>query len=275
MEEKLKIVESLKDSMKLTDIRRNIRELGRFHMAVSFAVKESYVYRARTKPIDWTPLEVSELSNIRDPKEFKKIKRGRANLPRQSVFYGCTLPDYRHEYQRDCILTALEESYQIQSEIIREGFSYVTCWQIKKDFPVVAFLNYVHPRESDYIKQYRLQFVEDCNKKHGDDSYVLEINNRLSSLMAKDYNKNDKYKYKVSSEMIDRIISTGEAGGIVYPSVASKGLALNLAIFDPYVAALELVQISKYRIRKSADYLDSLCLKANIPFKNDDIITNQ
>lgn len=270
MNKTLNLAKGLSDELRIDEIRQILHEMGKFDMAIAMIPEGTYLYRARSKVKNWSPSKLLELTNIRNQGIIKRIGRGRANLPEQSVFYSCTLPDFAPKYQEDCIKTALKESTKVlQSSIIQEEYSYVTCWKIKKTFPIIALVNYRHIKESKYSALYRKQFAKAYLDKHGKDNSTWYVNNLLATFFAKVYDESDPNRYKVTSEFSDWVIRNGKGGGISYPSVASDGAAINLVIFDPFIENLELQFIMKWRTYLSNDIFDTQLLNSRVSYRED------
>lgn len=201
-------------------------------------------YRSRCHMVG--ELEFSDLLQLTYRKDISNIKNyGRANKPKQSVFYCADSWD-----------AAIFEAGQISrvkdcSSILEEIHS-VTRWISKKELKFLVFLDSENSIDNNALSNSHIVSLSQIlDEKY--DSRVSNIANKIIRFISKEFSKdtfNDSNKYKISCAFSEKWTKEG-IDGVIYPSFQRCFERLNYAIRPESVDdCLDLIDASIEYIEK-------------------------
>lgn len=220
--------------------------------------KGNYIERGRINSPEEIFYSETDISYRTDIENIKKY--GRANCPKQSMFYGALKSDFI-EYPRIVNLFEISGLFR-DGDLISNGEFIFTVgkWKIKEDFEVVeiVFDKETIERIPDIKKAYEYHLN---NIRQEFPEQVEEFENMLeffSNEFAKKEISNDD-DYKVSVVYTNMAINNRGHDGIIYPSVRTEGegrnVVLPIEVVDKY---LELEKVAMFKIIKNGDKAEML-----------------
>ena len=265
-------IEKIKDTNSEKEIIEAIKELGTFTSFKLTIPKGSYLMRGRFNLDDWG-LESTDGISINP--ETDKIPKGRCNPEKYPVFYCCSHPCSCKKHQRRTELTAISESsklYRKETELILWEYGYISQWEVTTELNMTAFLNYDFGDKTDSkIILYREKFKQQLFANYPDAKESWKINNLISKHFAKEYEENDKHKYKITSILSKHIMDT-KSDGVIFPSVMKYGSGINLVVSQKAMNKLKLVNIKKIKNTKNNYSFINKTLVKSIKFDGTKII---
>jgi hypothetical protein len=221
-------------SYPIDEIKKSIRDFGRFGIINLTLHEGKTIIRARPNEPDQTFSTISELSY--KPPKFN-IEFQRASTPNSTMFYGCVLPETIAKGDiNNARVIAIFEASRLYRKGIENGEEKITFsrWTVIKDIPLVAIVyhkdfikNSSYTNELFNAYQAALQMYPDDLIKSN------SITEFLAAEFAKSETPND-YDYLISSLFTEAIIRDGFAG-VYYPSVRAEGKGFNVAIHPSFV----------------------------------------
>lgn len=186
-----------------------------------------------------------------------KVTYGRANLPKQSIFYGSIISP---EIQYPRAVTYFETSQRIkelsQPELFTETFT-VSRWRIKKTFQVAEIIygedffnksEYVRLSIANQTKNLDAEIERLKNQTGIDHRYLFESQARF---FCNEFSKTEidiPEDYKISAAYANYFFTSTPLKGITYPSVPSgyqgQNVALTMDTVDQFLI-LENVYLCK------------------------------
>lgn len=242
--EDIQIIQKLQGlDLSNTDFTEIIHLIDSFKAFPVLAVeipKGHAIYRARlTEGVDFTTSK--EMSYNPVSKSF-----GRCHFPGLPVFYG----SIASEAIKYPMLTNLTEaSLILREKLPTEGEFQMSVgkWLVEKPFWLVAIVSDVASNpENKSLLNLAESFAEKL-KSYPDPIAAKAIGEYFASEFAKE-SINSENDYKISAAIANKIYSNG-VGGILYPSVQTKGAGFNVAIL-PFVAdeCLKLVGVGVHTV---------------------------
>ena len=239
--------------------------------------KGAFIYRARINKKCKFP-EISKVKEFKDEKDIsyisdkkklvKRIKYGRANKPKESMFYG-SLKSSKIKCERITALYEISDLLNDKEAINEEGEIYtVGRWYVKEDFEVAetVFSEEAIKNNPDIKKAFdhHLGLLYDIPNK---DFYINQLKFFSNEFAREIKTHND---YKISCAYADIILNNTRILGITYPSVRTEYKSDNIALttwaVDNY---LELKLAGMYKIYKKGgkvvfnNYKDATSLGEN------------
>jgi hypothetical protein len=201
--------------------------------------------RIRPHAKDFRAEKIQDLSYIKniDILNSKKINNefGRANIPGEAMFYGSLMTP---EIKQNRATAFMETSNMFYDFKIQEEYFTVSRWEIIDMFEVyeVVFQDNLKQITKNAVNNRKTheKFIETVT--NGNNEAIKEAYEKLtffSKEFAKKVNKKDNELYRVSALFTKIFLShpksKNKVWGIVYPSVKSEHLGLNIAIL-PFAA---------------------------------------
>lgn len=176
--------------------------------------------------------KVDELSYIKNPEIIKNMKEfGRANMPFQSMFYGA-IESSELKQQRVVAIAETSELFQNPEGVHLDGELYtVSRWTNKKDLLLaqVIFSNEAIKINPDVKKAFEHQKeIARQSLKVEDFDYFIDFLVFISDQFARP--KNTHHDYKISTAYTNIVLEHPEINGIVFPSVQTKLMGLNIVL---------------------------------------------
>lgn len=204
--------------------------------------EDSYLFRSRLENSKFNVKEKQELSYI---KNRDNVKLGRANLEKKSVFYGSTNPRKTINYESHAIETAILEGSKKRREDNDNNFiekGYLSRWMTTSQLKVFSFLNHdfglnIHQD----LKVMKDKVVENIRLKSPLPERDLEINHWIASVFAMDFKESNNDAYKISAWLADELMKNHD--GVLYPSVQTNGVAVNIALTSESADTLRLAKV--------------------------------
>ena len=179
----------------------------------------------------------------------------RASTPNNTMFYGSTISEADETYgiENPRLTSAMETCSFLRNPKIdgKQRLLYGK-WMVKSRISLITilFTSYRNARNS-WIKtlseeffNYLQNYPDDQKKKY------KRISNYLSSEYSRCVNQNENYKYLVSSLITLRFLENG-FDGVLYPSIRSMKLGLNVAIKPEVVdERMELISVLECDVHK-------------------------
>ena len=273
MNNTLTYLEQIKHNLEYVDyemIYQSIADLKDKFAPTALIKKGWFIDRVRINKPDEIFTNVEQISYIHDKEVLEKyVSFGRANEPKQAVFYGSILsPQIEHPR-----LVAYFETSELIKELPRdkdfeETFT-VSRWTILEDIEVVEM---IFSNEAIKVNEYNRLSLENQIKNYGNlplAKHYEEQGKFFSNEFARaDVKKDESYKYKITAAYANYIWRNTPLRGITYPSVPTSYLGQNVALLpemvDKYLK-LERVAIFKFKREKGHNVLGD-CHKMTTEF---------
>lgn len=264
----LTYLEQIRDNLEFVSygtIYQKIAELRNKFIPTALLNKGWYIDRVRINKPGEIFTNSQQLSYVHDKDILDKyVDFGRANEPKQAVFYGSI---YSHQIDQPLIVAYFETS-EILKEIdkfdsIEEVFT-LSRWTILEDIQVVEMIFSDQALEVNEYTQlsFKDQMTNYMHLPYA--SHYKEQGRFFSNEYARsDIKKQESFKYKITSAYSNYIWRNSHLKGITFPSVASRCLGQNVALLpelvDKYLK-LEAVGMFKFE-KKNGVHLPISCLK--------------
>ncbi len=264
----LLFLQQIRDNLDFADysmIKISIRDLKDKAIPTAILHKGWYIDRVRINEPGQVFHSIADVNYITNPKILNThVGFGRANEPRQAVFYGSILSE---EIQQPRAVAYFETSdllsnLHLHSEVV-EVFT-LSRWRIKENIEIVEMIyseealkqsKYV----SDSVKNQQVKYAHMPLKDH----YDLQGRFFSEEFARQDIQRGENYKYKISAAYANDLWNNTPYKGITYPSVKSlykgQNVALLPEIVDRYLQ-LEVVGMFKFE-RKAGINLPIDCFK--------------
>lgn len=232
-------------------ISKSIEDLRDKFIPTALLKKDWYIDRVRINCKNDVFSNIKQVSYIHDKDILEKyVKFGRANEPKQAVFYGAITSS---EIQQPRVVAYFETS-EILNELdkydnIEEIFT-LSRWRILKDIEIIEM---IFSDEALKVNEYNKLSLENQIKNYGHlqlaEHYERQGRFFSNEFARKDIKKGEDFKYKISASYINYIWNKTHLKGVTYPSVKSNYLGQNVALLpelvDKYLK-LETVAMFKF-----------------------------
>lgn len=187
------------------------------------------------------------------PQEHNTICR-RASTPNSTMFYGTVVPD--GECMESARITGAAEACSLlragNESIGHQQITY-SRWVVSNDINLVAIVS-----SKDFVTKNTL--FQDLNSAY--ENYLNNFPdkkdrlNKISNFFAQEFSRENTgpdYNYLISAIFTEIVVEQGY-DGVVYPSVQTSGLALNVAIKPTTVdSSLRLEVVGECTLYKNKD----------------------
>lgn len=252
----LLFLEQIRNNLESVDyglIYQSIADMRDKFVPTAILHKGHYIERALINPPGEIFTNHERISYIHDKNKLKKVLFGRANEPKQTVFYGSIISPLINMPRVVAWFETTEkfnEEYKYNDTI--EIFT-VGRWRILEDIEIMEM---IFSDEALKVNEYNRIALANQLKNFQEHPLALfceEQGNFFSNEYArKDIKKGENYKYKISAAYTNYIWRNSHLKGITYPSVSSDFQGQNIAllpeIVDKYLK-LELVGMFKFERR--------------------------
>ena len=210
------------------EIKTVLEQFGAAHIFTARIAKGATIIRARTE-LDFNgPNQILYESQISYRKDLQNVRRGRCNLDREAAFYG-VLMTTRDKFKAEDRITCFSEVSKIGvMQLGTEGTDYTTTgiWTVTEPFDVVAFSHDEKlGNNHEIVAEMRREFAK---ASQGDNVTNKEKGVFFQKIFSGIYGDPNS-PYRVSACMASLLFSRG-CKGILYPSVQTEGIGLNLAL---------------------------------------------
>nr|WP_068891255.1 hypothetical protein [Pedobacter panaciterrae] len=259
MDETLKFLRDVRDNLKYVDydeIYSAIAALRKKMLPSALLKKGHYIDRVR---INHPPVKIfqniKDVSYITNEEVLEKyVGFGRANLPKQAVFYGSVIsPEVK--MPREVAFKETSHNYKIREELndIYEVFT-MSRWRIKQDIEVLEMIfSDLALESSEYVRMSLAN--QQRYYKHMSGAETIEEQARFFSneFARADIGPDEEFKYKISAAYINYIFNNSKLKGVTYPSVQTKYAGQNIALLPELVEKyLELESVGMFTFEKKA-----------------------
>lgn len=243
-----------------------IKEIVVLPITVAKIIKGYPVFRARVNKDDEIFYSENEISYRVDNDNIKDY--GRANIPKQSMFYGAI---ESKEVPHPRLVNLFETSELFREPNDKDGEFILTVgkWRVKEDFKVIemVFSKGNVQNNEDINRSYNKQkemMLKDYPDQLDQIEKILEF---FSDEFAKKV-KNSNSDYKITTAYLNlALMNKQDLCGVTYPSVRTDYKANNIAIFPSVVEQfLDLEMVSMFNIKKSGKNasMDNLAIAFNL-----------
>ncbi len=247
-------LEQIKDNLEYVDykmIYQSIADLKDKFVPTALIKKGFFIDRVRVNKTGEIFSNIEQVSYIHDKNKLEKLVNfGRANEPKQSIFYGSIIsPKIPHPR-----IVAYFETSELIKELdkhdnVEEVFT-LSRWTILEDIEIVEM---IFSDEALKVNDYIKQSLEHQMKNYKDlplaDHYEFQGKFFSNEFARADIKNNESFKYKISAAYSNYIWKNSRLKGITYPSVASNYFGQNVALLPEIVdkfLKLELVGMFKF-----------------------------
>lgn len=240
------------ESYPVDEINRLLVEFGQLPLMVTDYEEGKMIHRARPILDNENITSVSGLKYV--PHELN-TNYLRASTPNNTMFYGATVSETDETPGiTNPRLTSAMETCSFLRDISLDGRQRLLYgkWRLLSRISLITIL-FTHFRSSrnQWIKtmseeyfNYLQNFPDDQRKRY------KQISNFLSSEFSRCVDTNENYKYLVSSLITRKLIEAGY-DGVLYPSVRSMKVGLNVAIKPEVVdERMELISVLECDVHK-------------------------
>lgn len=239
-------------ALETRELLKQVGEVG--YMLVTFHKGKS-VMRARPNYND-------EKFNTKDDFSFKpphlNTTYQRASIPKQSMFYACTLPDkIEHgELENPRIIGVLEAMPWLRDKT-SSGYKKISFgkWIVEEDLSLIAIIHKdTFYEESSYTRE----LVDTYNYFiHQEDKEMLEKSIKYQTFLAEEFSKviAKHTDYLISATFTDLVTQNPNIDGVLYPSIRVLGKGFNLAIKPNACKKLGLYVAGECSIYKLKDHI--------------------
>ena len=235
----LETIERLNDEslFKLSD-EEVLTELSNFKNLALIATKikkGDYIYRVRIQ--DQEPDIEKRYKNkchFNYRSDVDKIKEyGRANLANNSMFYGSVYGATGILNKKAQLTAYMEVSsllHNYEDTNIKHEFFYTSEWEAKEDFEIVAIVNHEKFHKNNESAKYLSSKYNELAMELKEDAAKLNLMiDYIAAQYAREVKKDENWKYKVSANYTQYLLSKGLTG-VLYPSVKAEGESFNIAM---------------------------------------------
>jgi len=182
----------------------------------------------------------------------------RASIPQKTMFYGAVIPQEIDTIELDNPrITSAMESCSFLRNIRLDGIQRLIYgkWIVKAKISLITvlFTRYRNAKNT-WIKNLSEEFYKNIELfTYEEQKKYKQINNFLSDEFSKYVGENEDYKYLISSIFSMNCIENN-LDGVLYPSVRTMGLGLNVAIKPATVdEKMELVSVLECDVYKKRE----------------------
>lgn len=240
-------------------IYKSIADLRDKFVPTALIKKGWFIDRVRINKPNEIFSRIDQVSYIHDQDVLDKyVDFGRANEPKQAVFYGSIISPQIEQPRVVAYFETSELLRELDKHDNAEEIFTLSRWRILEDIEVVEM---IFSDEAIKVNEYNRQSLENQmkNYKHLPIADHCEAQGRFFSneFARNDIKRGENHKYKISAGYSNYLWRNSHLKGITYPSVASNFLGQNVALLpevvDKYLK-LETVGMFKF-IRKDKQNL--------------------
>src|SRR6185437_12031584 len=255
----LETIEKLNDEslFKLSDeeVMKELLNFKNLAFIVTKIRKGDYIYRVRIQDQDEEHPEkryknkchFNYRTNVDEIKEY-----GRGNLPYNSMFYDSVYATGSIESKKVHMTAYMEVSsilHNYEDTNRKHEFFYTSEWQVKEDFEVVAIINHEKYQKNNESAKYLASKYNEFAKEFKEDATNLNLMiDYIAGQYAREVKKDENWKYKISANYTQYLLSKGLAG-VLYPSVKAEGESFNIVM--PPERADELLNLTGVALSES------------------------
>lgn len=250
-----------------------------FPVALCHVHEDIIIERARLNPTGTLLKSEKEISYLSDPDLIKKVlgKYGRCNKPYSPVFYG-SLESEEMRLQRATALSEVRAFYVEDGKDLDGVVCTIGRWRTKQKFtcPEIVFCDQAIAVNSYVRTSFQKQFAQLQNNPERE--YFLKLIKFYSEQFGSEIPDGMDYSYKITAAISELFFQ--RFPGIVFPSVASEFMGLNIALspaaVDHYleleeVYTLELYSKGKHFISNNLSRVKNISEK-NIEFDYEEFL---
>jgi len=236
----------------LEDIGRLLYEFGKFPMMVTDYDEGRIIHRAR--PINDNVI-VSNVSELSYKPQVANLTHQRASTPSMTMFYGAVIPENMDSagINNGRITSAMETcSFLRNTKLDGAQRLLYGKWKVKSRISLITVLFTRFRRSNNqWIKTLSEEFYNHISTlPYEQQKKSKQINNFLSDEFSKFVGENEDYKYLISSTFAQKCAQNG-FDSVLYPSVRTMGLGLNVAIKSSSVdEKMELISVLDCKVFK-------------------------
>ncbi|MCT4586422.1 MAG: hypothetical protein N4A71_01225 [Carboxylicivirga sp.] len=248
------------------ELENFFKKFGRFPMMVTEFNEGRLIHRAR--PVDESEIITSVSGLSYKPQELNSTYQ-RASTPQQTMLYGAVIPpEIDDEGIDNPRVTSAMESVSFLRNTKLDGTQRVLYgkWRVKSKISLITILfTRYRNAKNNWLKKMSEEFYESIAQyTYPEQKAFKQINNFYSSEFSKFVAEDEDYNYLISALFSLKCTQSG-FDGVIYPSVRTMGLGINVAIKPETVdEKLELVSVLDCRLHKKG----KLAIINNLRFGN-------
>ena len=234
-------------------ICKSIADLKDKFVPTALLKKGWYIDRVRINRENEIFSNIEQVSYIHDKDVLEKfVTFGRANEPKQAVFYGAVVSQ---EIQQPRVVAYFETSDLLKEldkfENVEEIFT-LSRWEILEDIEIIEM---IFSDEALKVNEYNKLSLKNQLKNYGHLPLAEHIEKQgkfFSNEFARnDIKKGESFKYKISASYANYIWNNTHLKGITYPSVQFNYLGQNVALLPKLVDKyLKLQKVGMFKCKK-------------------------
>lgn len=268
----LNYLSQIRDNLEHVDfdlLKKSISDLRDKFVPVARLRKGYYIDRVRINKNGETFTRKDQINYITDPDTLEKyVGFGRANFPKQGIFYGA-IPTPKIEYPRGTAY--LETTDFFSCKPVADNFTEIFTsgrWIILEDIPVMEMIFSDEAlKESEYA-QASLKAQTEAIQNFKLKEHYIEQGKFFSNEFSRDDCKGIPDNYKISAAYSNYVWDNSDVKGVAYPSVRTDFKGQNVALLpelvDKYLK-LEKVAMFKFeRINGVNQPIDSFKLATDL-----------
>ena len=221
-------------------------QLGSTNIFTAQVKMGSTVIRARTELDFDNSNQILFENQLSYRQDLNNVRRGRCNLDKEAAFYGVLMTEQDKLKAKDRLTCFSEVSKIKVLEEGTQGVEYTTTgiWRVTEPFEVFAFTHHESLSNAhELTAEMKREFARLASE---DDIIDKEKSTFFQEFFSEIFGDPDS-SYKISSCISSLLFSLG-CKGILYPSVQTKGLGLNLAL--PPSTVINHLRISSALVEK-------------------------
>lgn len=234
-------------------IYQSIADLKDKFVPTALIHKGSFIDRVRVNKADEIFSGIDQVSYISDKDVLEKhVDFGRANEPKQGVFYGSIITPQIEHPRAVAYFETSELLKNLDKHPNTEEVFTLSRWRLIENIEVVEM---IFSEEALKANEYNRLSLENQikNYKHLPLADHYEYQGKLFSdeFARNDIKKGEQFKYKISAAYFNYVNRNSHLRGITYPSVASKYLGQNVALLPEIVdKCLKLESVAMFRFQR-------------------------
>lgn len=253
----LTYLSQIRDNLEYVDydlIYKSIADMRDKFVPTALLQKDWFIDRVRVNKPGEVFTSVDQVSYIHDKEILDKyVGFGRANEPKQSVFYGSIISPQIKQPRVVAYFETSELLKELDKQDNVEEIFTLSRWRILDDIEVIEM---IFSDEAMKVNEYNRLSLENQIKNYKNlplaDHYEHQGVFFSNEFARDDINKGESHKYKITAAYSNYLWRESHLKGITYPSVASKYLGQNVALLpevvDKYLK-LEMVGMFKFKKR--------------------------
>lgn len=269
----------------IDEIRKGIRQLGRFPVHVTEFQLGTEVYRVRSNEGEVSFTNIAELSY--KPEEYNRSYQ-RASRPGRTMFYGAIMPlaNRGSEIDMERVISAAEGCKLFRDKSIEEGQETITFsrWRTQRTINLLTILFPEVEKNNSPFAQEHAQIMRDTFSAYGSDALLKGT--QIYSFYADQFTKQIEWsdqddhdlKYLHSALFTDAVLRIGEKlDGICYASGRVDGKGINVAIKPEFVSAHMRLEVAMECIlaKRGKKFACADAKLANVTAGKTDLIFNE